>query len=476
MPFDEEYFASDEFQELLNSYETSEASGDTMFLDADDLVDIADYYNMQGSPEHALTAVRQGLELYPDHVLLNVFMARRALEEENVEQAEQYADNIGDKDAPDYHYLRAEILIAQNRIDEADRYLRDYGMTVEADEYGDFVKDVANLYVDYDVSDKAYEWMLRSTSDNSDDFKELMGRALFGVGKYKDSQRMFNELLDNHPFSKQYWTALATAQYMDEDYNGSITSSEYAIAIDPNDPDGLLTKANGLMKLGNYEQAAEYFHRYSQTCPDDAMGPLHEAACMVNLGKNAEAVPLLEKAVGLPNSNDVLPQIYQELAFAFNALGELDRALETIDKTKELECDHAEMLVIRGHLLLTHGLIDEAEDTFRKAMKESHADPHIILRIIISLYDNRYVKAAYMMLKKFMTDFIGDTFYAGYAYMALCCWDLNYNREFLDNLEKAVRLDPSETRIVLGFLFPEDLPVSEYYNFMTEHINDNKQA
>jgi tetratricopeptide (TPR) repeat protein len=368
MPFDEEYFASDEFQELLNSYETSEASGDTMFLDADDLVDIADYYNMQGSPEHALTAVKQGLELYPDHVLLNVFMARRALEEEDVEQAEQYADNIGDKDSPDYHYLRAEILIAQNRIDEADRYLRDYGMTVEADEYGDFVKDVANLYVDYDVSDKAYEWMLRSTSDNSDDFKELMGRALFGVGKYKDSQRMFNELLDNHPFSKQYWTALATAQYMDEDYNGSITSSEYAIAIDPNDPDGLLTKANGLMKLGNYEQAAEYFHRYSQTCPDDAMGPLHEAACMVNMGKNAEAVPLLEKAVGLPNSEDVLPQIYQELAFAYNAMGELDRALEAIDKTKKLECDHAEMMVIRGHLLLTHGLIDEAEDTFRKAM------------------------------------------------------------------------------------------------------------
>ena len=54
MPFDEEYFASDEFQELLNSYETSEASGDTMFLDADDLVDIADYYNMQGRPANRL--------------------------------------------------------------------------------------------------------------------------------------------------------------------------------------------------------------------------------------------------------------------------------------------------------------------------------------------------------------------------------------------------------------------------------------
>ena len=174
MPFDEEYFNSDDFQQLLSSYEASVESGSTMFLDADDLVDIADYYNMKEEPERALEVVEQGLTLYPDDVLLNVFMARKALDEEDVREAEQIASRIGDKDAPDYHYLQAEILIAQGRIDEADRNLRDYGQTVDPDEYGDFVKDVANLYVDYDLSGKAYEWMLRSMGDDSDDFKELM--------------------------------------------------------------------------------------------------------------------------------------------------------------------------------------------------------------------------------------------------------------------------------------------------------------
>ena len=43
MPFDEEYFNSDDFQQLLSSYEASVESGSPMFLDADDLVDIADY-------------------------------------------------------------------------------------------------------------------------------------------------------------------------------------------------------------------------------------------------------------------------------------------------------------------------------------------------------------------------------------------------------------------------------------------------
>lgn len=37
---------------------------------------------------------------------------------------------------------------------------------------------------------------------------------------------------------------------MNEDFSGSVTSSEYAIAIDPNDADSLLNKANALYRLG----------------------------------------------------------------------------------------------------------------------------------------------------------------------------------------------------------------------------------
>ncbi|MBR3079183.1 MAG: tetratricopeptide repeat protein [Prevotella sp.] len=472
MPFDEEYYKSDEFLQLLNSYEAAKDTGDNMFFDADELVDIADYYNMKGEQEQALAVVEQGLTLYPDHVLLNVFMARRALDDADIDEAERYAQQIGEKDSPDYHYLCAEILIAQDRIDEADRYLRDYATTVEPDEYGDFVKDVANLYVDYNVSYKAYEWMMRTAGDDSDDFKELMGRALFGLGKYKDSQRIFNELIDHNPFSKQYWTALATAQYMDEEYDAAVTSSEYAIAIDPNDPDSLLAKANGLMKLANYEQAAEYFKRFSQICPDDVIGPLHQAGCLVNLGRNLEAIPLLEHALTMANDDEFLAQIYQELAFAYSANGELDRALEAIDHTKSLDCDHADMLVIRGHLLLSHQRIDEAEECFNQAISQGKGDPNIILRVIISLYDNRYIKAAYLMLKRFYALDANNEFTNGFVYLALCCWELHYDKEFLRYLKKAALYNPTETRLVLGHIFPDDMSVDEYYSYMKEHIHD----
>ena len=200
MQIDEEYFKTEDFRELLDSYEASINAGTTPFMDADDLVDIADYYSFYGDMEKAEEAIDCALQLYPHATLPNVFKARQALADNDFAKAREFAEVIESRDDPDYHYLQAEILIAEGRTAEADRYLRDYGMTVDADEYEDFIRDCANLYIDYGISDKAYEWMMRSRGDDSDDFKELMARTLFGLGKYKDSERLWGELIDRNPF------------------------------------------------------------------------------------------------------------------------------------------------------------------------------------------------------------------------------------------------------------------------------------
>ena len=78
MQYDQEYFGSEEFRELLDSYETAVADGNYPFIDADDLVDIADYYNMSGDYDRAMAVVDYALQLYPNATLPNVFMAREA--------------------------------------------------------------------------------------------------------------------------------------------------------------------------------------------------------------------------------------------------------------------------------------------------------------------------------------------------------------------------------------------------------------
>ena len=473
MQYNDDYFNSEDFKELLDTYENAMQAGAPPFLDTDDLVDLADYYNNIGENDKAVEVVDHALELYPDATLPNVFKARQALMENDFEMARHYADVIGDKDDPDYHYLLAEIMIAEKHIEEADRYLSEYSKSVEEDEWEDFIKDCANLYVDYGINDKAYQWMMRSKGDDSSDFKELMARTLFGLGKYKDSERIFNELIDRDPYSLNYWNALASAQLMDEDYSNAITSSEYAIAIDPNDPDGLASKANGLFRLGNYEDALEYFSRLEKIMPDDDLVLLNEGVCLVNMNRHQEAIPYLERALEVADEeSEMLPQIYLELAFCYSSMKQPSKALEMIDVAMELPGDTTDLLVIRGHILLENGMLEEAEETFKKAIRQSDNSPSVLLRIIVSLYDNRYVSSSYEMFKKFfdvVKEYAPD-FNKGHAYMALCCYDLGKSDEFMEYLQKSVEINPREAKIVLGFLFPQGMEPSEYVKYMEARI------
>ena len=66
---------------------------------------------------------------------------------------------------------------------------------------------------------------------------------------------------------------------------------------------------------------------------------------------------------------------------------------------------------------------------------------------------------------------VGPDYDEGYAYMALCCWDLNKPKEFMKYLEEAVRRNPQEAGIVLSSLFPEGMEPKDYTQFMKDKLS-----
>ena len=475
MADDTEYFKSEEFKSLLEQYEESVMSGHPIYMDADDLADIADYYQYEGRLEDADAAISLALRFNPNAVGPLLYKSREALSMNDFEMAREYAERIRTADSVEYLYLKGEILICEDKVDEADELFRAHFREISPDEHLDYVYDVANLFSEYNQHDKAFEWMSRSQGDNSDDFKELMARTLFGLGKYKDSERLFNELIDHNPYSKRYWNSLASAQFMSEDYGASVTSSEYAIAIDPDDAESILSKANGLYRLDNFEEALAYFERYSEKVDFDEFGHLHQGTCLINLGRYEEAIARLEKAEEVATKDSqYLPEIYQELAFAYSEIKKPESAIYYIDKTRDLDCDHIDMEVIRGHIYLANDRLEEAEHSFKRAITLSGNAPKTMLRIMVSLYDNRYVNASYRLFKNFFK-YVDEGWTEGYAYMALCCWDLHYYDEFLVYLKKAIKKNPKEARQVLGNIFPKDMEVKDYCEYFNKQYNSDLQ-
>ena len=148
-----------------------------------------------------------------------------------------------------------------------------------------------------------------------------------------------------------------------------------------------------------------------------------------------------------------------------------------LDKTQKMDCDHVDIMVVKGHILLQNNKIAEAEEAFKQAILKSNNAPSVLLRIIVSLYDNRYLNACYQMLIKFfqlVSDFYPD-YKSGNAYMALCCYDMGRYEEFMKYLQMAVEQDPNEAKAVLSCLFPEGTPVTDYVTYMERQLQQNPE-
>ena len=469
MPLHDQYYESKEFKDILRKYEDAHKTGESIYLDPDELTDIAEYYHILGNVNHAINVIEEAIGMFPGAVSPLAFRARIALlKENNPQKANKFAELIEDKTDLEYFYIKAEIMLVENKRVEADEYLEEQYEEMEDVDRADFVIDVATLFADYEMMDKAQKWLMRSDETEEPDYQELKGRIAMAKGNYEESERIFNKLIDQDPYSSPYWNHLASTQLMRNNIRDSIQSSEFSIAINPNDEEAILNKANGLLSLGNYEEAYKYFKRYAELCPNEESGQLYQGIAALNLGQLEKGIEHLKKAEQLLKQDSPAQyEIYQELAFALSRKGELQEALDYANKLYHVagNFDKNEILVLRGHLLMENGQMKEAQDCFSKAINDSNGSPKVFLRIAISTYDNGYYRSAYRMLKTLRRVTDAD-FNEGYSYMALCCQALGLADEFLENVKTACEVNPQEARIVLGELFPAELEPEDYYQYL----------
>lgn len=465
------YFESKQFKDILKRYEEAQQTGKAEFFDSSDLTDIAEYYYNNGKRAKATDILDEAIATFPGVALPLVLRARTALSDEHdVEKARHYASLVGNKLDLDYLYLEAEIMLTDHRDQEADQFLREKMEQIDEDDIPDYILDVATLFTDYNNTELAQSWLDLSDESDLGDYQELEGRIAFGKGNYEKSERIFERLLDKDPYSGRLWNSLASAQFMREHIDDSISSSEFSIAINPNDADALLNKANGLFRIGQYEKALDFYRRFSAICPDDECGHLYQGNALLSLDRPKEALKqflLAENKMDTDSPN--LQELYQNIAFTLSMLYKVNDALEYLDKAEMAAGSNLnEIMVMRGHIYLEHDLTKEAQQCFATALANSNHSTDIFLKVSISIYECGYTSIAYRMLKTLFDD-ATEAPRDGYSYMAICSRHLNQHDDFLRYLKKACENNPFEARLVMGDLFPSDIQPQQYYDYALEH-------
>ena len=102
---DYSYFENREFQKILYQYEDAVSHEQSVYMDADDLTDIAEYYMMNGRPTDAMEAIRIALALHPDSVDPQVFLARQAMFEGKLKKATRICNAIPNQEDREVTFL-----------------------------------------------------------------------------------------------------------------------------------------------------------------------------------------------------------------------------------------------------------------------------------------------------------------------------------------------------------------------------------
>lgn len=450
----------------MREFEETQRRGVPCLISPEDYADIAGYYADHGQIDKAKHVIDIVLSIYPDSTEPQIMRARIAMTETNdTKEARRLLEKVVDRSEPEYIYTMAEIMLMDGDAGGADKYLRNALEDIDdEEERNSIILDIVGIFLDNEVPQRAEKWLKRCSDTQSADYKELKGRLLLELGKYEECEDIMNGLIDDAPFSGDYWNTLASAQFMRGNVKGSITSSEYSIAIDPNDPDALNNRANGMIVLGNFSEAAKCYKRITELCPDDTLNYYMLALCRLHTKEIDIAKETLAIADTKPMPDKYrLQPILIEIGLAFGRNGRIDVAMAHIDRAENLcASPPGEMSVTRGQVYLDNGMTEESREWFARAVSEEGATSHVMLRIMMSMYDNGYIDMAYNILQLLIETDDEDVNQFVYAYLAACCYDLGKKAEFISNLRKAVRINSVAAAGVLCGIFPEDARPEDY--------------
>ena len=467
------YFDEPEFKRALDKYLKAKEAGSSVYMDADELVDIAEYYMTQGQEVEANQAVDLALQLHPDSVDPQIFLARQQLFWGNTEQARTICSGIMDQNDREVHFLRAEIMIREDHAQQASDYLMGVFDTLSEDR-GLFLYDSTQIFMDYNQFEIAKQWV-DTLMENYPEWKKgkkLYPEVLICLGNYPEAIPLLKQLLEEDPYDVYCWNLLAESHGATENYQEAIDCCEFVLAIENDNSRATIMKAHSLFHLNQLDECHEIYKKYLQQHPDDDVVYYMDAVCLCNLDRFEEAREDLIKADEISQGlSQEQIHIYLQLAYVESKLHHLDEAIVALDNAKELANDEVvfEYDLLLGQMYLENGQSELASDHFLRATENSDNKASTLLSIAVAYGEVMMYTESITILLSMLRLFGEEQKEQVYPYMAYCYFNLHDQVNYLHYLKEAARLNHETTEFLFSSYFPGVVP-EEYYMYAFKSV------
>lgn len=264
--------SNDDLDYIRRLYEERVVSAVPFYMEAADLADLVEWYEKAGLDHEAEACLRYALRLHPDDFDLLLTKAYRLKNYGRWSEALELVRSLADQNLREVKMFYFENMLNEMRPDEAEAYLEreffsDKGAQVDYDVY----VEAAELYLDYNFPARALRALRNVPADFGDAKQkaELEADAYAGRSDFARAEAVVNASLDSDPYDEISWTQLADIQYKAHKFSAAFDSSNYALAINPDNDQALRVRACAAAEESGIAHYGRYADEYLAKFPDD---------------------------------------------------------------------------------------------------------------------------------------------------------------------------------------------------------------
>ncbi|MEO0199241.1 MAG: tetratricopeptide repeat protein [candidate division WOR-3 bacterium] len=263
------------------------------------------------------------------------------------------------------YYDIAKNLHKHGKLEEAKSYFQK--ALEEAPNSPEILRDYALLLIDIEDYKEALETIEKAISLKEEPYSfYIKGRALFGLGKFEEAEKIFLELKPVLKDAINISADLGDLYFDAGDYEKAITEYKEAIALDPFDPILFNNLALCYFHTDDYDSAIETLRSALQLDPENPEIHDNLAMALYEKGNVNEAIQELQKAIEL-DANFV--QAHVDLSLIYYESELYEEAIDEIKKAIEIEPDNSVYHAILSNIYLKAGKLKEAKEETEKLIK-----------------------------------------------------------------------------------------------------------
>lgn len=392
------------YKKLLTTvrvYESHFINGTTCYLGEKEFLEIIEHYENEDQLEEALTAVNYALEYHPFSVDFLIIKASILLEllqpEDSIKVVEQgkalgfvYTDLL---------LLESECHMLLNNLDEALQAAAQAKQCAKHDEKDEVYFSEALIYEHFQMFNGCFESLssaLRYNPRHSNSLLKIWWCTEM-TERYRESCKLYHELLDRDPYNAQLWYNLGHAYACLEEYDKSIDAFEYAYLAEPKFEFAYRDCAEICMKAEKYDLALQSYSELMEFTVPDAEILSKCGYCHTNLENYTLARDMYTKAIALePNNSKAC------FGMAINAFyeGQLKEALSSVTKAISLDDSFEEYVLLKANILADMSRISEAETAFNQAIEMAPENATCWIKYFSYLLSAGNIERAYHLIQE----------------------------------------------------------------------------